>query len=164
LARGLATAGAELVVTDVDDSRREPAAELGASWTDDILAAEVDVLVPAALGGILTPATVDRLRCTAICGPANNQLDAPATAELLRERGIVWAPDFVVSAGGVIHATAVELRGETVAQAAARVHGIGGTLTAVLAAARRSGTTPLAAAHQLARDRLHAASPDPMAA
>jgi glutamate dehydrogenase/leucine dehydrogenase len=164
VARELAAAGAELVVTDVDQSRRTFATALGASWTDDILTAEADVLVPAALGGVLTPGTVAGLRCAAVCGPANNQLDEPATARLLHDRGILWAPDFVVSAGGVIHATAVELRGETPAQATVRVRGIAGTLTTVLDAARRSGTTPLAAAQELARARIAAARHGTMAA
>jgi glutamate dehydrogenase/leucine dehydrogenase len=151
VARGLAEAGATVLVTDVDERRRALADEIGAVWTGDVLTADVDVLVPAALGGILTAATVPRLRCGAICGPANNQLDEPATAELIHERGILWAPDFVVSAGGVIHATGVELRGETAAQAAERVRGIAATLTAVLDDARRTGVTPLAAAYERAR-------------
>lgn len=163
VARGLAAAGADLLVTDVDRSRRELAAALGATWTDDVLTADADVLVPAALGGFLTAGSVARLRCAEICGPANNQLDEPATADLLRERGIRWAPDFVVGAGGVIHATAVELRGETPAQATVRVRGIAGTLTAVLDAADRAGVTPLAAAHELARSRIAAARQETMA-
>ena len=95
-----------------------------------------------------------RLRCAAIAGPANNQLDAPETADLLAERGILWAPDFVVSAGGIIHATAVELHHETTDQATARITAIGDTLTAVLRSARAEGTTPLAAARAAARRRI----------
>ena len=156
VARELAAGGAELVVTDVDDSKRALAAELGATWADDVLDAEVDVLVPAALGGVFTAASVPRLRCAAIAGPANNQLDVPATAGLLRDRGILWAPDFVVSAGGVIHATAVELRHETEAAATEQVRGIADTLSAVLGAAARRGVTPLRAAEDLARERVRA--------
>ncbi|MGX6601778.1 hypothetical protein ACWKSP_06530 [Micromonosporaceae bacterium Da 78-11] len=78
---------------------------------------------------------------------ANNQLDSPATADLLHRRGIVWAPDAIVSAGGIIHATAVELRHETTGQAAARVAAIGDTLAAVLRTAERAGITPAQAAH-----------------
>jgi glutamate dehydrogenase/leucine dehydrogenase len=87
----------------------------GATWTSpqNCLTAEVDVLVPAALGGLLTAQSVPALRCAVIAGPANNQLDAPATADQLHERGILWAPDVVVSAGGIIHATAIELHHET---------------------------------------------------
>jgi glutamate dehydrogenase/leucine dehydrogenase len=159
VARELAAGGAELIVTDVDDSKRALAAELGAVWADDVLDAEVDVLVPAALGGVLTPASVPRLRCAAIAGPANNQLDHPATAGLLRERGIVWAPDFVVSAGGVIHATAVELRHRTPVAATELVRGIADTLREVLGAAAKRGVTPLQAAEDLAAERVGARVP-----
>ncbi len=105
VARLLAAAGARLVAADVDPAKQALAGELGGAWVSpaDCLTAAVDVLVPAALGGLLTAATVPELRCSAVAGPANNQLDAPATAGLLHDRGILWAPDFVVSAGGVIH-------------------------------------------------------------
>jgi glutamate dehydrogenase/leucine dehydrogenase len=154
LAGRLLAAGHRVVVTDVDESRRAlfPAAQWVAP--DEILDAEVDVLVPAALGGLLTPATVPRLRCRAVAGPANNQLDAPGTADLLHARGIVWAPDHVVSAGGVVFATEVELHGATRAAATARVAAIGDTLRGILASAAANGTTPAAEADALARARL----------
>ena len=160
VARHLAVAGAELVVADIDPTKRHLADELGATWLDpdDALRAEVDVLVPAALGGVFTPETVPLLRCAAIAGPANNQLDEPGTAALLRERGILWAPDFVVSAGGVIYATAVELHHETTEQAVGRLARIGDTVAEVLATARHTGTTPAAVAHQLAARRIEAAA------
>jgi glutamate dehydrogenase/leucine dehydrogenase len=156
LARELAAEGAELIVSDIDDDKRRLAAELGATWHDPSTAVlgATDVLVPAALGGLLTPETVPGLRCAAIAGPANNQLDDASTAELLHARGILWAPDFVVSAGGVIHATAVELHHESEQRAAVRVNGIGDTVARLLATARRDGVTPLSAARDLARQRL----------
>lgn len=161
VARLLAAARADLVVSDIDDSKRSLASELGATWVEpqDCLEAEVDVLVPAALGGLLNPATVPRLRCAAIAGPANNQLDEPATADLLHRRGILWAPDFIVSAGGIIHATAVELHHETSMQARTRVAGIADTLTEVLRTASRSGITPESAARQRARQRIRSTGP-----
>jgi glutamate dehydrogenase/leucine dehydrogenase len=163
LARHLAATRAELLVTDIDTTKRALADELGATWLDpnNALRSEVDVLVPAALGGVLTPDTVARLRCAAIAGPANNQLDAPATADLLHQRGILWAPDFVVSAGGIVHATAVELHKEATEQATARVLRIGETLARILHDAAQAGVTPAAAALTLARQRLQqtAASP-----
>ena len=115
------------------------------------------MLVPAALGGVLTPDSVPLLRCRAVAGPANNQLDTDATADLLHARGIVWVPDHVVSAGGVAYAASVELHGETPARATARVEAIGATVRALLHAAAASGGTPLAAAHDLAAGRLRAA-------
>lgn len=158
VARRLAAAGARLVASDIDDGKRRLAREVGAAWVapHEALTADVDVLVPAALGGVLTPETVPALRCAAIAGPANNQLDRPETAELLHARGIVWAPDYLVSAGGVIHATAVELRHETPARARERVGAIAGTLTQVLRLARDSGGTPAGAAARLVRRRLAA--------
>ncbi|MFG1658387.1 Glu/Leu/Phe/Val dehydrogenase dimerization domain-containing protein [Micromonospora chersina] len=154
--RMLADARAALVTGDVDDSRRALAAAAGAAWASpqDCLTADVDVLVPAALGGLLTPHTVPTLRCAAIAGPANNQLDAPATANLLHQRGILWAPDIIVSAGGIIHATAVELHDETSAQATVRVHAIADTLTDILRTAHATGSTPADAARSHARQRI----------
>lgn len=156
VARLLAEAGAKLLVTDVDPAKRALADELGARWVtpDEGLTAAVDVVVPAALGGVLNPATVAALRCSAVAGPANNQLDAEPTADLLHARGILWAPDYVVSAGGVISATAAELHHETPAQVAARLDGIADTLAGVFTAARRDGLTPSAAAAVEARRRV----------
>jgi glutamate dehydrogenase/leucine dehydrogenase len=150
--RLLAEAGATLVAADVDGSRRALAEQHGATWTDPqgCLTAEVDVLVPSALGGLLTPATVPLLACSAVAGPANNQLDAPETAELLHARGILWAPDVVVSAGGIVHAIAAELHRESTVQISARIDGIGETLAAILRAARETSSTPAVAASRLA--------------
>jgi leucine dehydrogenase len=158
LLRDLAAAAAKLVVTDVDPGKRQAAESLGAVWAEPsaALRAEVDVLVPAALGGILTPDTVPLLRGAAIAGPANNQLDDSRTAELLHSRGILWAPDYVVSAGGVIYATAVELHRESSREATARVLGIGETLGRILQDAASAGTTPASAARRLARARRRA--------
>ncbi len=156
LLRRLAATGARVIAADVDPSRRADAEALGATWTDpdSCLTAEVDVLVPAALGGLLTPGTVRALRCAAVAGPANNQLDAPATADLLHSRGILWAPDVVVSAGGIVHAIAAEAHHETQAQIAVRLDGIGDTLAGILRSARSAGDTPLAAARRLVDERI----------
>ncbi|GIE35642.1 leucine dehydrogenase [Actinoplanes italicus] len=151
LVESLTAAGARVIASDVDASRRTAVESLGATWTDPrgCLTAEVDVLVPAALGGLLTAATVPALRCAAVAGPANNQLDRPETADLLHEAGILWAPDVVVSAGGIIHAVATELHRETPEQVAARIDGIGHTLSGILDAARETSSTPAAAATRL---------------
>ncbi|MFI1991982.1 Glu/Leu/Phe/Val dehydrogenase dimerization domain-containing protein [Actinoplanes sp. NPDC020271] len=148
--RLLQTEKAHLIAADVAD-RRDLAARHGATWTSpqQCLSADVDVLIPAALGGLLTPAAVPALRCAAIAGPANNQLDEPATAALLHDRGILWAPDVVVSAGGLIHATAVELLHETPAQVGARLHGIGDTLRAILHRAAADNVPPLTVTDRL---------------
>jgi glutamate dehydrogenase/leucine dehydrogenase len=97
---------------------------------------------------------VPRLRCAAIVGPANNQLAEPSVADLLHERGIVWVPDYVASAGDVIFSLSVELRHETRASALARVQVIEETVTQLLDAADRTGRTPADAAGDLVRRRL----------
>ncbi|WP_433302388.1 Glu/Leu/Phe/Val dehydrogenase dimerization domain-containing protein [Actinoplanes sp. CA-030573] len=133
VARLLAEAGAKIKVADIDEAKRAAAPE-GSVWInpDECLRETVDVLIPAALGGLLGPETVPALHCRAIAGPANNQLVSPDTAATLHERGILWAPDAVVSAGGIIHATAVELRHRSEQNALAEVETIGDTLTAIL--------------------------------
>jgi leucine dehydrogenase len=161
VARGLAADGAELLVSDIDPGKRALADELGAAWTDrpdEAFRAETDLLVPAALGGLFTETSVAELRCAAIAGPANNQLADDRVADALHGRGIVWAPDFVVNAGGVIYGNAMEMEGCSREEAIARVGAVAGTLAAVFTAAEEHEITPLAAARRVATERLHAAS------
>jgi leucine dehydrogenase len=163
LARLLAEGGAKLVLADIDDRRRTLADELGARWTDpeSAVTAEVDVLAPCALGGTLSERTVPELRCRAIAGAANNQLIAESVGELLAARRILWVPDFVANAGGIIN-IAVELEPEGYApdRAEARVRAVGDTVRTVLDHADATGSTPLAAATEIARRRVaEAASP-----
>ncbi|MCI2420114.1 Glu/Leu/Phe/Val dehydrogenase family protein [Saccharopolyspora sp. K220] len=162
VARMIAEQGGELVVSDIAAAKASLADELGARFLPprEALVSEVDVLVPAALGGVLNRELVPRLRCAAIAGPANNQLAEREVAELLQERSILWAPDYVVNAGGVIHAIARELLGEDLAKATARVESIEQTLQDIFATAQETGTTPSAAADDLARRRVRG-SEDP---
>ena len=157
LARALAAGGAELVVADVVAEKRALAEALGAAWTtpQDALTAAVDVVAPCALGGVLDEETVPALRCRAVAGAANNQLAAEPVAELLHARGILWTPDFVANAGGIINiGVELEPEGYDPARARERVLAVGDTVRAVLAAATRDGVTPLAAAMALARANL----------
>lgn len=156
VARHLARAGAQLVVSDIDASRRQLVEDRGAQWLDpdEALLADVDILVPAALGGVLTARTVPRLRCSAIVGPANNQLDDDSSAGLLHARGIIWAPDTVVSAGGIVAATARELRHLSVADTDALLAGIGARLASILTQARQRDVSPLHVAREHAHSRL----------
>jgi leucine dehydrogenase len=167
LARGLAEAGARLVVADLDEDKRALADQLGADWMDPdaALQADVDVVAPCALGGILDDESVPALRCEAIAGAANNQLAAEAIAERLTERGILWAPDFVANAGGIINIS-VELEPEGYARerAEARVRAVGDTLRTIFDEAEAVRTTPLAAAMALAERRLAEASAPPLRA
>lgn len=156
LARALASAGATLLLADIDPTKRALAGELGATWTSpsQALTAAVDIVAPAALGGMITGDLVPRLACAAIVGPANNQLADAAVADRLHGRGILWAPDYVVSAGGIIYAVARELHHNTHHQALARVHRIADTLTQILAAAHRDNTAPHHAALRIAHQHL----------
>jgi leucine dehydrogenase len=166
VAKRCARAGARLVLSDVDESKRVLAEALGAEWTTpkQALEREVDVLAPCALGGVLNDETVPRLRCRVIAGAANNQLADDRIADLLLARGILWAPDFVVNAGGIIN-IAEELNHYDPAVARRRVQGIADTLREIFDAAQERRVTPLAAAMDLARARLApAAAPPPRAA
>jgi len=104
---------------------------------------------------VLDDQTVPRLRCRVVAGAANNQLADEAVADLLADRGVLWAPDFVANAGGIVNIS-VELRpdGYDPAVARTRVRAIGDTLRRVYADARARGATPLAAAMELARRNL----------
>lgn len=159
LARSLAAAGARLTVTDVAHGKRALADELGAEWVEpgDAHLVEADVFVPCGLGGVLTPDVARGLRVRAVVGAANNQLASRDVATMLQRRGIVWAPDFVVNAGGVIYLDVAGVPGVDQAALDARIAGIGDTVDAVLRSARANGSTPLEAAERLARERLDAA-------
>jgi leucine dehydrogenase len=153
----LARAGASLMVSDVDTGKQRVAGELGARWMspDRALEAEVDVLAPCALGGFLDDETVPRLRCRIIVGAANNQLAEDHIADVLAARRILWAPDFVVNAGGLIN-IAEELERYDASAARRRVRGIADTLRQIFDDAESMGATPLTAAMELARRRLAA--------
>ena len=160
LARALAAAGATLLLADVDPTKRDLALELDADWAGphEALTAEVDLVAPCALGGVLDHDTAPALRCGAIAGAANNQLAADDIAALLAARGILWAPDFVANAGGIINiAVELEPEGYDADRARRRVVAIGDTLRTIYALADDETTTPLAAAQALALRRLAAA-------
>ena len=157
LARLLAEGGARLVVTDVDQSKRALADELGAQWVapQDGHFADVDDVAPCALGGTLDHDTVPRLKAKVVAGAANNQLADTSVDSVLAERGILWAPDFVVNAGGIVNiAVEFEEGGYSEARADERVRTIGDTVRQIFDDAESSGTTPLAAAMDLARRRV----------
>lgn len=157
VARLAADAGAKLIVTDVDPDRCAAAADtLGAEviGAGDVLTRECDVLVPCATGGLLTAATAADVPCTVIAGAANNLLGDPGAAEVLRRRGIVYAPDFVANAGGAIHLVGREVLGWSAEQVADRTRAIGDTLAAVFADAREHDITTVEAAERVAAHTL----------
>ena len=153
LARELAEAGARVLVSDVDESR---AAATGCETIppERALETEVDVYSPCAVGGTLNADSIARLACRAIAGCANNQLAEPEDAEGLQERGILYAPDYVVSAGGIIQLIGLEDEGWDETQLQEGLARIGDTLRTLFAEAVAEGITPFAAADRLVRRRL----------
>jgi glutamate dehydrogenase/leucine dehydrogenase len=156
----LRVAGASVSVADIDPGRvedmvrRHGATPIG---VHDALARECDVVSPCALGGILDAVSIPSLRCHAVCGPANNQLAEPEDADRLARAGIVYVPDYVAGAGGIVN-IAEELRGYDRGRARTALAGIRRTTGVVLATAAADGITPLAAADRIAERRLASAA------
>jgi leucine dehydrogenase len=159
LAERLAAAGADLLVSDIDASKRASAERLGARWVDptEATARECDVLAPCALGGTINPETIDGLRCVIVCGSANNVLASDDLADGLSERGILYAPDFIANAGGLINVYG-ELHDLGRDRLDELVDGIGNALRRVFDVAAARSVTPLEAARAVALERLEAAS------
>jgi leucine dehydrogenase len=158
LAEALAEDGARLIVSDVDPGKRELAERLDAEWVDPDRAAtaECDVLAPCALGGAIDRSNVGELRCSAVCGSANNVLAEDSLGDELHRRGILYAPDFIANAGGLINVYG-ELQHLPEDRVSELVDGVGPTLEAVFAEAESRSITPLAAALELASARLERA-------
>jgi len=132
--------------------------ELGLPFVspDAVFDTPCDLFAPCALGGVWTEATIARLSCRAVVGAANNQLATPEDAARLRARGILYAPDFVVNAGGAIAITGIEAMGWSPARAEQAVRGIAATLASVLDLAGALNITTDAAARRIAEERLAA--------
>jgi leucine dehydrogenase len=157
LAEQLAAAGATVLVADLDEALAYTVADrVGGSVlaADDAIEAECDVYAPCAVGGTLSSETVPRLRCRIVAGSANNQLAHPVTADLLHERGILYAPDYVINAGGAVGVVGVEQLGWGSAELAAGLARIGETLQIIYERAAADGVTPAAAADLVAQERL----------
>ena len=153
LCRLLAEAGARLTIADVNEARAAAlAAELGAKMVrvDDILAVDADVLAPCALGGVLDAGTIPLIRARLICGGANNQLATEGDGQSLLDRGILYAPDYVVNAGGIINVSAEYLR-ESCDQVRERIGAMPTRLLDILSRAAEQRQPPGAVADQLAR-------------
>jgi glutamate dehydrogenase/leucine dehydrogenase len=152
----LLAAGADVAFSDVDPASVRRWRERGVEFLEPerVLEAPCDVLAPCALGGILDAASIPRLRCRAVAGAANNQLGGPEDAERLRARGILYAPDFVINAGGAIGITGQEALGWPAGKAREEVLRIGATLARVYDLAESLGITTDAAARRIAEERL----------
>lgn len=152
----LVDAGAEVVVADVDDeavAAVEDEFGVASVAPDAIYDEPCDAFAPCALGGVLDDETISRLRCDVVCGSANNQLAERRQAAALAERGILYAPDYVVNAGGLVSGV-TEMEGGDQAAALERAAAVRDRLASMFATAREEGVTPLAAADRFAEARM----------
>ena len=148
LARALASQGAQVIVADVDAARAHAlAADIGGTPVDasDVLHLDVDVLAPCALGGVVNEEFAMRCRARIIAGAANNQLAHDGVADLLANRGVVFVPDIVASAGGVI-AGFLDHQGASREEIFGRIDAIGETVASLLRRAAQASATPHAIA------------------
>jgi leucine dehydrogenase len=160
LAGHLADAGSALLLADVDAERATSLADaLGAKVVnaEDVIGTECDLFSPCATGKVLSRETIPYVRCRAVAGAANNQLARPEDGDLLRDAGILFAPDFVVNAGGVIHLAGRETLGWDDATLSVRLEAIGDSLHEIFDRAERESLSPAAAADRMARERIAAA-------
>ncbi len=153
--------GAEVVVTDVRDEavarvRSAHPEVVAVADTEALIRTEgLDVYAPCALGGALNDATVPALTASVVCGAANNQLAHPGVEKDLADRGVLYAPDYVVNAGGVIQ-VADELHGFDFARAKAKAERIFDTTLEIFTRADADGVPPAAAADRIAEQRIAA--------
>jgi leucine dehydrogenase len=153
LARWLAKDGARLTLADADQGRAEAlAAELGAAvvTADDIMTVDADVLSPCALGAILTSDSIAKLNVAAIAGGANNQLATAAQGAELSARGILYAPDYVINAGGIINVLR-HIDGAGDAEIDRRIDAIPERLNQIWDESAATGNTPAQVADRIAQ-------------
>jgi len=149
LVRLLQQDGADVLVSDVDDERAR-ATGAAVIAPDDVYDTECDVYSPCAVGGTLNAGMIERLRCKIVAGSANNQLAEPEDSKRLHERGILYAPDFIVNAGGIIQLYLLEDQGASEEEMQAKLRAVGDTLRDIFA----RGGDPADAAEALATERI----------
>ena len=158
LAKELHEAGAKLVVTDIDVERvKQVVSEFGARSVapEEIYAVQADIFAPCALGGIINDSTIPQLTCEIVAGGANNVLLEERHGVVLEERGILYAPDYVANAGGVINVYS-ELAGWSSARAFRKADEIYDTILKVFAIAKQDNVPTYVAADRLAEQRIKA--------
>jgi valine dehydrogenase (NAD+) len=158
LADHLVADGARLIIYDTSQAAADkvravhPEVEIAASRAD-LIASQLDVYSPCALGGAVDEDVAHALSARIICGGANNQLAHPGVEKMLADQGIIYAPDYLVNAGGVIQ-VADELHGFSFERAKSRAEQIFGTTKQILATADKEGVPPAVAADRLAERRI----------
>jgi leucine dehydrogenase len=156
LVKHLAEAGASVVVSDVDvDTVARAVKDFGVETADPdkIHAEQCDIFAPCALGGIIRDDTLPELKCRIVAGSANNQLERAEHGEALHAAGILYAPDYVINAGGLIN-VADELQGYNEKRAKARVKEVYRTLREIFNIARDRQISTASAADAFAEERI----------
>ncbi|MFO7961415.1 MAG: Glu/Leu/Phe/Val dehydrogenase dimerization domain-containing protein [Nitriliruptoraceae bacterium] len=160
LVQHLVAEGAKVTVADVAGTAVERVAELSGVEVvsvDDVLAVDADIVSPNALGGVWHAESIAALQARIVCGGANNQLVSEADGEHLHERGVLYAPDYVVNAGGVINvADELHPSGHSPDRARRRAEVIPETLTRIIDVSRREGVSTERAAVRVAERRIAA--------
>ena len=154
LARRVAAEGARVSLADIDGSRAQKLAdEVGGTVVapGEIMTLEADVLSPNALGAILTAEAIAALRVPIVAGGANNQLATPAEGDLIHQRGILYAPDYVINAGGIINVASEYLKDANAAAVKAKIEQIPGRLEQIWSESDATGRNPAAVADDMAR-------------
>lgn len=158
LCQYLQEAGAKLVVCDINQDAIDRAVkEFGAKVVepDAIYDVECDIFAPCALGAVINDNTIPRLKCKAVAGSANNVLAEDRHGDLLHEKGILYAPDYVINAGGLMN-VADELHGYNEDRALEKVSTIYDNIAKVYEIAKRDGIPSYKAADRMAEERIEA--------
>jgi leucine dehydrogenase len=154
VARLAAAEGARLSIADVDAGRAQMlAAETNGAVvsTDSILGLDADVISPCALGAILTEQSIAALKAPIVAGGANNQLATREDGERIAARGILYAPDYVINAGGIINVSTEYVGDGDESLVRRRIEAIPGRLEEIWAEAAATGTNPAEVADAMAR-------------
>jgi leucine dehydrogenase len=159
LAKHLCDDGAKVFIADIfPDKAQQVARDTGATVIspDEVFDVECDIFSPAALGGVINDETIPKLKCEIVAGPANNQLGVEERdSKLLADRGILYAPDYVINSGGLIN-VASELEGYSQPRAMKQAENIYNTVKKILLKARELGITTNEAANHIVEERLAA--------
>ena len=154
--------GAEIIATDInEEALSEMVTKFGVTpvSTDDIYSQEVDIFIPCAMGGILNDTTIPQLKCRAIAGLANNQLESPEHGQQLMDKGIAYAPDFIVNGGGITACAMPIFTSFDKEKALSRISSIYDTTLEILNRSRDEGVLTETIAEQIAMERINKAKP-----
>jgi len=157
----LLEAGCEVKFSDLDSERIDRVRqELGLSFVEPeaVYGESCDVFAPCATGGIFNAKTIPQLKCRIVAGGANNQLEGPQDGEALHQQNILYAPDYIINAGGAIYLVSVENMGWSVSKASDRIVKIEDTLKDIYVHAEKRGISTMEAAEELAKIKVKQAA------